>query len=146
MGVLNNFLRHLLRCLIQTNIWKNVSLLMELKHRAYQVIKKFKFYMQQVGSKRRLQLAEHEEIRKDAYENAKNYKQQMKVFHGKHIMRKSFTPSQKILLFDFHLHLFPDNLRYQWFSPFIVHTVFHIGLLKLRIQITMSLLKLMVRD
>ena len=42
------------------------------------------------GSKRRLQLAKHKEIHND--ENAKDYKKQIKVFHDKQIMRKSFAP------------------------------------------------------
>lgn len=84
---------------------------MELEHRAYWAIKKFNFDMQQASSERRLQLAELEEIHNDAYENAKIYKQQMKVFHDKQIMRKSFTPGQKVLLFNSHLHLFPGKLR-----------------------------------
>ncbi|KAK9195455.1 hypothetical protein WN943_003576 [Citrus x changshan-huyou] len=80
----------------------------ELEHRAYWAIKKFNFDMQQASSERRLQLAELEEIRNDAYENAKIYKQRMKVFHDKQIMRKSFTPGQKVLLFNSRLHLFPE--------------------------------------
>ena len=64
----------------------------ELEHRAYWAIKKFNFDMQQAGSKRILQLAELEEIMNYAYENAKIYKQRMKVFHDKHILKKSFTP------------------------------------------------------
>ncbi|KAK9225734.1 hypothetical protein WN943_010778 [Citrus x changshan-huyou] len=64
--------------------------------------------VEQASSERRLQLAELEEIRNDAYENAKIYKQQMKIFHDKQIMRKSFTPGQKVLLFNSRLHLFPD--------------------------------------
>ncbi|KAH9781914.1 hypothetical protein KPL71_008676 [Citrus sinensis] len=66
--------------------------LVELEHRAYWAIKKFNFDIQQASSERRLQLAELEEIRNDAYENAKIYKKRMKVFHDKQIMRKSFTP------------------------------------------------------
>ncbi|KAH9735065.1 hypothetical protein KPL71_017621 [Citrus sinensis] len=83
----------------------------ELEHRAYWAIKKFNFDMQQASSERRLQLAELEEIRNDAYKNAKIYKQRMKVFHDKHIMRKSFTPGQKVLLFNSRLHLFPGMDR-----------------------------------
>ncbi|KAH9782028.1 hypothetical protein KPL71_008713 [Citrus sinensis] len=79
---------------------------MELKHRAYWAIKKFNFDMQQASSERRLHLAELEEIRNDAYKNAKIYKQRMKVFHDKQILRKSFTPSQKMLVFNSRLHLF----------------------------------------
>ncbi|KAH9782108.1 hypothetical protein KPL71_008748 [Citrus sinensis] len=83
----------------------------ELEHRAYWAIKKFNFDMQQASSERRLQLAELEEIRNDAYENAKIYKQRMKVFHDKQIMIKSFTPGQKVLLFNSRLHLFPGMDR-----------------------------------
>ncbi|KAK9174912.1 hypothetical protein WN944_026916 [Citrus x changshan-huyou] len=48
----------------------------------------------------------------DAYENAKIYKQRMKVFHDKQIMRKSFTSGQKVLLFNSRLHLFPELVSY----------------------------------
>ncbi|KAH9685156.1 hypothetical protein KPL70_013841 [Citrus sinensis] len=54
---------------------KTCYLPVELEHRAYWAIKKFNFDMQQASSERRLQLAELEEIRNDAYENAKIYKQ-----------------------------------------------------------------------
>lgn len=76
---------------------------------------------------RKLQLNELEKIRNDAYESAKRYKDQMKVFHDKNIPRKSFTPGQKVLLYNSRLHLFPRKLRSKWSGPFIVHTVFPHG-------------------
>ncbi|KAL2541876.1 putative nucleotidyltransferase [Abeliophyllum distichum] len=79
------------------------------------------------GSTRKLQLTELEEIRNDAYENAKIYKSRMKVFHDKHIVRKSFNPGQKVLLYNSRLHLFPGKLRSRWSGPFIVRTVYPHG-------------------
>ena len=56
----------------------------------------------------------------------------MKVFHDKQIIRKSFTPGQKVLLFNSRLHLFPGKLRSWWSGPFIVHIVFTHGVIKIK--------------
>jgi len=52
--------------------------------------------MKQAGSNRRLQLNELEELRNEAYENAKIYKVKTKAFYDKTISRKSFEPNQKV--------------------------------------------------
>ena len=68
-----------------------------------------------------------EEIRNDAYQNEKIYKERMKVFHDKSINRKSFEPGQKVLMYNSRLHLFPGKLRSRWTGPFYVKTVFPYG-------------------
>jgi hypothetical protein len=40
------------------------------------------------------------------------------------ILRRSFEPGQKVLLYNSWLHLFPSKLKSRWIGPFIIRTVF----------------------
>ena len=131
-GYIGLLLKHQLGCHLYRLVYgKKCHIPIELEHCANWAIKKFNFDMQQAGFKRRLQLAELEEIKNDAYDNAKIYKQRMKVFHDKHILRKSFTPGQKVLLYNSRFHHFPGKLRSRWSSPFIVRIVFPHGAIEI---------------
>ena len=63
-------------------------------------------------------------MRNEAYKNAKITKNRVKVFHDKHVMRKTFVSGQKVLLYDSRLHLFSGKLKSRWTGPFVIRTVF----------------------
>ncbi|XP_026440526.1 uncharacterized protein LOC113339478 [Papaver somniferum] len=59
------------------------------------------------GKHRKLQLNKLEDIRNDAYESARIYKEKTKLFHDKMLSRKSFVVGQKVLLFNSRFKSFP---------------------------------------
>jgi len=63
-------------------------------------------------------------LRNEAYQYAEITKDRVKIFHDKHIIRKTFVPRQKVLLYNSRLHLFPGKLKLRWTRPFVVKTVF----------------------
>ncbi|CAN6544064.1 unnamed protein product [Malus baccata var. baccata] len=85
-----------------------------------------------IYGKPKLQLNELEEIRNEAYENARIYKEKTKVFHDKMIQGKTFSIGQKVLLFNSHLRLFPGKLQSKWIGPFVVTNVFPHGAVQVK--------------
>ncbi|XP_026377846.1 uncharacterized protein LOC113272173 [Papaver somniferum] len=62
------------------------------------------------GKHRQLQINDLEEIRNDAYESSRIYKEKTKLFHEKIISQKNFVVGQKVLLFHSRLKLFPVDI------------------------------------
>ena len=97
--------------------------MVELEHKAYWALKLLNFDEAAVGEKRKLQLFELEEMRMNAYESFKIYKQKIKAYHDKKLQRQNFQLGQQVLLFNFGLRLFPGKLKSKWSRSFMIKEV-----------------------
>ena len=96
---------------------KVCHLLIELESRAFWVIKKLNFDLKS-GTERLLQFNELEELRNEAYENVRLYKEKTKRWYNNLILRREFHRGQQVLLFNSRLRLFSGKLKSRWSGPF----------------------------
>ncbi|RDY11801.1 hypothetical protein CR513_03482, partial [Mucuna pruriens] len=113
----------------------------EIEHRAYWAVKRCNLAFDQAGKEKRLQLQELEELRLEAYENSKIYKEKVKRFHDNMTLRKEFKVGQKVLLFNSRLKLIADKLRFKWDGPFVITNVFPYGTIETRDEVTNKIFK-----
>ena len=99
---------------------KPCHLPLESEYKAMWAIKKFNFDFRDAKEERLLQLNELEELRNEAYDNARIYKDKTKKWHDQKILRKEFKVGDQVLLFNSRLKLFPGKLRSKWSGPYIV--------------------------
>lgn len=80
---------------------------------------------------RMIQLNELEEVRLNAYENTRIYKDKTKRWHDNHILHWEFHKSQQVLLYNSHLRLFPEKLKSRWSGPFTILEVLPHGIVEI---------------
>ncbi|XP_006589991.1 uncharacterized protein [Glycine max] len=100
---------------------KSCHLPVEMEYKAYWALKFLNFGVGR--EQRRLQLLELEEMRLTAYESSNLYKERVKKYHDKKLLKKDFQLGQQVLLFNSRLKLFPGKLKLKWSGPFTIKKV-----------------------
>ena len=90
---------------------KPCHLPLELEYKAQWEIKKLNFDFKVAKEERLLHLNKLEELRNEAYDNARIYKDKTKKWHDQRFLRREFKAGDEVLLFNSRLKLFPGKLK-----------------------------------
>lgn len=102
---------------------KSCHLPVELEYSGFWATKLMNFDIKTAAERRMVQLNELDEIRLNAYENTKIYKERTKAWHDRKIIPRDFAAGDKVLLFNSRLKLFPGKLKSRWSGPFTITEV-----------------------
>ncbi|GJT86679.1 reverse transcriptase domain-containing protein [Tanacetum coccineum] len=99
---------------------KNCHLPFEIEHRAYWALENCNPDLIAAGEKRMFQLHELDELRHQAYENSRLYKERTKVWHDRKLrMRTEFKQGNKVLLFHLKYKFKQSKLRSLMVGPML---------------------------
>ncbi|XP_074291615.1 uncharacterized protein LOC141618421 [Silene latifolia] len=89
------------------------------------------FDIDAAGETRLLQMSELEELRMEAYESPRIYKDQTKKWHGAKIVENKISVGDLVLLFNSKVKVFPGKLHSRSSGPFKVMDISPYGALEL---------------
>ena len=111
---------------------KPCDLPLDLEYKAMWTINKMNYDFKAAKEKRLLQLNKLEELRNEANDNARIYKDKTKNWHDQKIMRKEFRAEELVLLYSSRLKLFLGKLKSRWSGPYTVIAVTPFGAVTLK--------------
>ena len=111
---------------------KPCHLPLKLEYKVMWAIKKLNFDFKAAKEERLLQLNELEELRNEAYDSARIYKDKTKKWHDQRILRREFKVGDQVVLFNSRLRLFPGKLKSKLSRPYTVVSSSNFGAVTLR--------------
>ena len=72
-----------------------------------------------------------DEWRTQAYENAKLFKERVKIWHDKRIQKHEFNVGDHVFLYNSRLSLFAGKLLSKCEGPYIIEEAYHSGAIKI---------------
>ena len=71
-----------------------------------------------------LQLNDLDELRQNAYDSSRIYKDKTKAWHDNNLMHNELKPGQQVLLFNSRLKMFLGKLKSRWSGLLLINQVF----------------------
>src|SRR4051812_245806 len=104
---------------------------LELEHKAFWAVRELNADPKLAGEKRLMNLTSLDEWRSEAYESAKMFKEKVKKWHDKRIVKREFNIADKVLLFRSRFKFSLGKLLSRWEGPFHIEEVYRSGAIKI---------------